>query len=146
MQLKFGDRLDLSSYLLEPIQRLPRYEMFLDQLVKTYSNYEDEMKMSSMSGSCRNSIISWNGSTGSETTTSSEEIATTLDNLQSAKQFINKLLRRVNNTIALENIRDCQVSHHSYCIYTHTCQIKRNLFWNPNYANQINDKFQQAVK
>ncbi|VVC91855.1 unnamed protein product [Leptidea sinapis] len=41
-QFEVGDRLDLSSYLLEPVQRIPRYKLFLDDLVKTYTNYENE--------------------------------------------------------------------------------------------------------
>ncbi|KOB73494.1 Puratrophin-1 [Operophtera brumata] len=42
IQLELGDRLDLSSYLLEPVQRIPRYKLFLVDLVKTYTNYENE--------------------------------------------------------------------------------------------------------
>jgi len=35
-QLELGDRLDLSSYLLKPVQRMTKYALLLQQMMKEY--------------------------------------------------------------------------------------------------------------
>ncbi|XP_045520377.1 triple functional domain protein-like isoform X3 [Pieris brassicae] len=102
-QLELGDRLDLSSYLLEPVQRIPRYKLFLDDLVKTYINYENE-RCESDSRISKLSVDSdeTGGSNGE-----SESDETPLESLKLAKTMIECVLTAVDGIMALENIRDC---------------------------------------
>ncbi|XP_022128065.2 triple functional domain protein isoform X1 [Pieris rapae] len=102
-QLELGDRLDLSSYLLEPVQRIPRYKLFLDDLVKTYINYENE-RCESDSRISKLSVDSdeTGGSNGE-----SESDETPLESLKLAKTMVECVLTAVDGIMALENIRDC---------------------------------------
>ncbi|CAK1549778.1 unnamed protein product [Leptosia nina] len=102
-QLELGDRLDLSSYLLEPVQRIPRYKLFLDDLVKTYINYDNE-RCESDSRISKLSVDSdeTGGSNGE-----SETDETPLESLKLAKTMIECVLTAVDGIMALENIRDC---------------------------------------
>ncbi|XP_041969889.1 FYVE, RhoGEF and PH domain-containing protein 4-like isoform X2 [Aricia agestis] len=103
-QLELGDRLDLSSYLLEPVQRLPRYKLFLDDLVKTYTNYENE-RMESDSRISKLSVDS--DETGGSNGESSDCDETPLESLKLAKTMIECVLTAVDGIMALENITDC---------------------------------------
>ncbi|CAH0726583.1 unnamed protein product, partial [Brenthis ino] len=103
-QLQLGDRLDLSSYLLEPIQRIPRYKLFLDDLVKTYTNYENE-RCESDSRISKLSVDS--DETGGSNGESSDSEETPLESLKLAKTMIECVLTAVDDIMALENITDC---------------------------------------
>lgn len=109
-QLELGDRLDLSSYLLEPVQRIPRYKLFLDDLVKTYINYENE-RCESDSRISKLSVDSdeTGGSNGE-----SEGDETPFESLKLAKTMIECVLTAVDGIMALENIRDCPVSEYIF--------------------------------
>ncbi|XP_073941561.1 uncharacterized protein isoform X2 [Choristoneura fumiferana] len=102
-QSELGDRLDLSSYLLEPVQRIPRYKLFVDDLVKTYTNYENE-RCESDSNISKLSVDS-DETGGSNGESDNEE--TPLDSLKLAKTMIECVLTAVDGIMALENIRDC---------------------------------------
>lgn len=106
-QLELGDRLDLSSYLLEPVQRIPRYKLFLDDLVKTYTNYENE-RCESDSRISKLSVDS--DETGGSNGESSDADETPLESLKLAKTMIECVLTAVDGIMALENITDCPVS------------------------------------
>ncbi|XP_034828190.1 triple functional domain protein-like [Maniola hyperantus] len=103
-QLELGDRLDLSSYLLEPVQRIPRYKLFLDDLVKTYTNYENE-RCESDSRISKLSVDS--DETGGSNGESSDADETPLESLKLAKTMIECVLTAVDGIMALENITDC---------------------------------------
>ncbi|XP_049869090.1 FYVE, RhoGEF and PH domain-containing protein 3-like isoform X2 [Pectinophora gossypiella] len=103
-QLELGDRLDLSSYLLEPVQRIPRYKLFLDDLVKTYLNYENE-RCESDSRISKLSVDS--DETGGSNGESSDNDETPLESLKLAKTMVECVLTAVDGIMALENIRDC---------------------------------------
>ncbi|XP_050362129.1 uncharacterized protein LOC126781279 isoform X1 [Nymphalis io] len=103
-QLELGDRLDLSSYLLEPVQRIPRYKLFLDDLVKTYMNYENE-RCESDSRISKLSVDS--DETGGSNGESSDADETPLESLKLAKTMIECVLTAVDGIMALENITDC---------------------------------------
>ncbi|XP_072936409.1 uncharacterized protein [Epargyreus clarus] len=103
-QLELGDRLDLSSYLLEPVQRIPRYKLFLDDLVKTYTNYENE-RCESDSRISKLSVDS--DETGGSNGEFSDSDETPLESLKLAKTMIECVLTAVDGIMALENIRDC---------------------------------------
>lgn len=106
-QLQLGDRLDLSSYLLEPVQRIPRYKLFMDDLVKTYTNYENE-RCESDSRISKLSVDS--DETGGSNGESSDSDETPLESLKLAKTMIECVLTAVDDIMALENITDCPVS------------------------------------
>lgn len=107
IQLELGDRLDLSSYLLEPVQRLPRYKLFLADLVKTYSNYENE-RSETESRISKLSVDS--DETGGSNGESSDNDETPLESLKLAKTTVECVLTAVDEIMALENITDCPVS------------------------------------
>lgn len=104
IQLELGDRLDLSSYLLEPVQRLPRYKLFLADLVKTYSNYENE-RSETESRISKLSVDS--DETGGSNGESSDNDETPLESLKLAKTTVECVLTAVDEIMALENITDC---------------------------------------
>lgn len=108
IQLELGDRLDLSSYLLEPVQRIPRYKLFLADLVKTYTNYENE-KSETDSRISKLSVDS--DETGGSNGESSDNEETPLESLKLAKTMIECVLTAVDEIMALENITDCPVSY-----------------------------------
>lgn len=117
-QFELGDRLDLSSYLLEPVQRLPRYKLFLADLVKTYTNYENE-RCESDSRISKLSVDS--DETGGSNGDVSENDETPLESLKKAKTMIERVLTAVDEIMALENITDCPVSEN----YSHYCVIRK---------------------
>ncbi|CAG9784538.1 unnamed protein product [Diatraea saccharalis] len=102
-QLELGERLDLSSYLLEPIQRIPRYKLFLADLVKTYTSYENE-KADTDSRISKLSVDS-DETGGSNGDSDNEE--TPLESLKMAKTVVERILTAVDEIMALENISDC---------------------------------------
>ncbi|XP_026737812.1 triple functional domain protein-like isoform X1 [Trichoplusia ni] len=104
IQLELGDRLDLSSYLLEPVQRIPRYKLFLADLVKTYTSYENE-RCESDSRISKLSVDS--DETGGSNGESSDNDETPLESLKLAKTMIECVLTAVDEIMALENITDC---------------------------------------
>ncbi|KAM3959045.1 uncharacterized protein ACR2FA_006885 [Aphomia sociella] len=103
-QFEMKDRLDLSSYLLEPIQRLPRYKLFLVDLVKTYTMYENE-RCDSDSRISGFSVDS--DETGGSNGESSDNEETPLESLKQAKSLIERILTAIDEIMALENIKDC---------------------------------------
>ncbi|XP_013200629.1 FYVE, RhoGEF and PH domain-containing protein 3 isoform X2 [Amyelois transitella] len=103
-QLDISDRLDLSSYLLEPIQRIPRYKLFLVDLVKTYTNFENE-RCESDSRISKLSVDS--DETGGSNGESSDNDETPFESLKRAKAMIERILTAIDEIMALENIKDC---------------------------------------
>ncbi|XP_026325394.1 pleckstrin homology domain-containing family G member 1-like isoform X2 [Hyposmocoma kahamanoa] len=103
-QLELGDRLDLSSYLLEPVQRLPRYKLFLDDLVKTYTSYENER---CESDSRISHLSADSDETGGSNGECSDNDETPLESLKLAKTVVEDMLTAVDGIMALENISEC---------------------------------------
>ncbi|XP_063838757.1 obscurin-like isoform X1 [Ostrinia nubilalis] len=101
-QMELGERLDLSSYILEPIQRIPRYKLFLVDLVKTYTNYENE-RCESDSRISKLSVDS-DETGGSNGDSDSDE--TPLESLKQAKIVVERILTAVDEIVVLENITD----------------------------------------
>lgn len=89
------------------MQRIPRYKLFLDDLVKTYTNYESEV-CESESRVSKLSVAS--DETGGSNGESSEFDETPLESLKHAKAMIECVLTAIDGIMALENIRDCPVS------------------------------------
>lgn len=101
-----GARLDLSSFLLEPVQRIPRYKLFLDQLVKTYINYAHEKAENEST----TSDLSADSDDSSESNDEFiEKDKSPLKSLQKAKIMIEYVLTAIDGIMALENVRDSPV-------------------------------------
>uniref|UniRef100_A0A673YII5 DH domain-containing protein n=1 Tax=Salmo trutta TaxID=8032 RepID=A0A673YII5_SALTR len=75
-QLELGDKMDLASYLLKPIQRMSKYALLLKDLIKEVSEAQE----------------------------------TELGYLQAAAEMVKFQLRHGNDLLAMDAIRDCDVS------------------------------------
>ncbi|GBP41125.1 Puratrophin-1 [Eumeta japonica] len=106
-QLELGDRLDLSSYLLEPVQRIPRYKLFLNDLVKTYNNYELER---SETDSRISKLSVDSDETGGSNGEGSDSDETPLESLKLAKNMVECVLTAIDDIMALENIEKCPLN------------------------------------
>ncbi|CAG9864587.1 unnamed protein product [Phyllotreta striolata] len=82
-QLELGDKMDLASYLLKPVQRMGKYALLLQQMIKactaSYSNASDR---------------------------GSQEI----DDLKQAEEMVRFQLRHGNDLMAMDSIRECDVN------------------------------------
>lgn len=80
--------------------------MFLDELVKTQTLYDDEVNPGH-----RNIIINTasNGIYENIPHLDEERDETALQSLESAKKMMQGLLTKIDNTIAIANIKQCQV-------------------------------------
>lgn len=107
IQHVLGARLDLSSYLLEPVQRIPRYKLFLDDLVKTYVNYETEKAETE---SRISDLSDDSDETGGSNGELSENEESPLDSLKHAKVMVEYVLTAVDGIMALENIRESPIN------------------------------------
>lgn len=75
-QLELGDKMDLASYLLKPIQRMSKYALLLKDLIKEVSEVQEQ------------------------------ELAY----LRAATEMVKFQLRHGNDLLAMDAIRDCDVS------------------------------------
>ncbi len=75
-QLELGDKMDLASYLLKPIQRMSKYALLLKDLIKEVSEVQEQELM----------------------------------NLRAAAEMVKFQLRHGNDLLAMDAIRDCDVS------------------------------------
>lgn len=75
-QMELGDKMDLSSYLLKPVQRMSKYALLLTDLMKEVSTCQEA------------------------------ELST----LQAATSMVKFQLRHGNDLLAMDAIRDCDVS------------------------------------
>ncbi|KAM7359069.1 puratrophin-1-like isoform 2-T3 [Cochliomyia hominivorax] len=82
-QIELNDKMDLASYLLKPVQRMGKYALLLQQLVKACSTVE---------GSAL------------------QEIAADVEELQKAEEMVKFQLRHGNDLLAMDSLRDCDVN------------------------------------
>ncbi len=75
-QLELGDKMDLASYLLKPIQRMSKYALLLKDLIKEVSEVQEQELMY----------------------------------LRAAAEMVKFQLRHGNDLLAMDAIRDCDVS------------------------------------
>lgn len=75
--------MDLASYLLKPVQRMGKYALLLQQLMKA----------------CQ-----------STANASQERETADLEDLRSAEQMVRFQLRHGNDLLAMDSLRDCDVS------------------------------------
>lgn len=82
-QMELNDKMDLASYLLKPVQRMGKYALLLQQLMKACSNIEN---------------------------IDDPEILEDLDELQKAEEMIRFQLRHGNDLLAMDSLRDCDIN------------------------------------
>jgi pleckstrin homology domain-containing family G member 4 len=81
-QIELKDKMDLASYLLKPVQRMGKYALLLQQLMKACSNIQ-----------CAGN----------------QELIEDLDELQKAEEMVRFQLRHGNDLLAMDSLRDCDV-------------------------------------
>ncbi|XP_070140973.1 rho guanine nucleotide exchange factor 40 isoform X2 [Drosophila kikkawai] len=82
-QIQLQDKLDLASYLLKPVQRMGKYALLLQQLVKACRSVEGAAL---------------------------QEIAADVEELQRAEEMVKFQLRHGNDLLAMDSLRDCDVN------------------------------------
>ncbi|XP_077292225.1 rho guanine nucleotide exchange factor 25-like [Arctopsyche grandis] len=95
VQRRLNDKINLSGYLLEPVQRLPKYMLFLDDLKKSYHKYA-EGKKEQYSNSGKSSPIDRN---------SENEDDRVLKAFQDASATVKQMLCRIDDSITISNIK-----------------------------------------
>ncbi|XP_054735640.1 uncharacterized protein LOC129242809 isoform X1 [Anastrepha obliqua] len=82
-QFELNDKMDLASYLLKPVQRMGKYALLLQQLVKACNAVEGAAL---------------------------QEIAADVEELQRAEEMVKFQLRHGNDLLAMDSLRDCDVN------------------------------------
>ncbi|XP_062544132.1 uncharacterized protein LOC134211360 [Armigeres subalbatus] len=82
-QLELNDKMDLASYLLKPVQRMGKYALLLQQLMKACSSAQE---------------------------TTNPEILEDMEELQKAEEMVRFQLRHGNDLLAMDSLRDCDVN------------------------------------
>lgn len=90
--MELGDKMDLASYLLKPVQRMGKYALLLQQLMKAVTSIQGP---------------------------SLQEIAEDIEELQKAEEMVRFQLRHGNDLLAMDSLRDCDVSIISYKFGVH---------------------------
>ncbi|EAT44609.1 AAEL004066-PA [Aedes aegypti] len=82
-QMELNDKMDLASYLLKPVQRMGKYALLLQQLMKACSAAQE---------------------------TTNPEILEDMEELQKAEEMVRFQLRHGNDLLAMDSLRDCDVN------------------------------------
>lgn len=82
-QLELDDKMDLASYLLKPVQRMGKYALLLQQLMKAVTSVQGP---------------------------SLQKISEDIEELQRAEEMVRFQLRHGNDLLAMDSLRDCDVS------------------------------------
>lgn len=95
-QMELGDKMDLASYLLKPVQRMGKYALLLQQLVKAGTDLSDQ-------------IISGDKDEKDDSDGAKPMVEGEAD-LRAAEQMVRFQLRHGNDLLAMDSLRDCDVS------------------------------------
>lgn len=82
-QIELDDKMDLASYLLKPVQRMGKYALLLQQLMKAVTSVQGPVL---------------------------QEISEDVEELQRAEEMVRFQLRHGNDLLAMDSLRDCDVS------------------------------------
>lgn len=96
--------MDLASYLLKPVQRMGKYALLLQQLVKACSTVQ-VIRKTSLSKFSYN-FLNFNAIQGSAL----QEITADVEELQKAEEMVKFQLRHGNDLLAMDSLRDCDVN------------------------------------
>ncbi|KAK9310435.1 hypothetical protein QLX08_000196 [Tetragonisca angustula] len=94
-QLELGDKMDLASYLLKPVQRMGKYALLLQQLVKAGTDLSEQM-----SGKDEKD----------EKDDGMKPMVEGEADLRAAEQMVRFQLRHGNDLLAMDSLRDCDVN------------------------------------
>lgn len=89
-QIELDDKMDLASYLLKPVQRMGKYALLLQQLMKAVTSVQGPVL---------------------------QEISEDVEELQRAEEMVRFQLRHGNDLLAMDSLRDCDVSLSFTAIY-----------------------------
>lgn len=81
--MEIGDKMDLASYLLKPVQRMGKYALLLQQLMKAVNNIHGPAL---------------------------QELSEDVEELQKAEEMVRFQLRHGNDLLAMDSLRECDVS------------------------------------
>lgn len=81
--MEIGDKMDLASYLLKPVQRMGKYALLLQQLMKAVTSIQGPAL---------------------------QEISEDIEELQKAEEMVRFQLRHGNDLLAMDSLRECDVS------------------------------------
>lgn len=87
-RIELGDKMDLASYLLKPVQRMGKYALLLQQLMKAVTQGP-----------------------------ALQEVTEDIDELQKAEEMVRFQLRHGNDLLAMDSLRDCDVCRGYYNIF-----------------------------
>ncbi|XP_072742868.1 puratrophin-1 isoform X1 [Anoplolepis gracilipes] len=94
-QLELGDKMDLASYLLKPVQRMGKYALLLQQLVKAGTDLSEQLSGKEEKEEKEDSI---------------KPIVEGEADLRAAEQMVRFQLRHGNDLLAMDSLRDCDVN------------------------------------
>lgn len=95
-QMELGDKMDLASYLLKPVQRMGKYALLLQQLVKAGTDLSDQ-------------IINGDKDEKDDSDEAKPIVEGEAD-LRAAEQMVRFQLRHGNDLLAMDSLRDCDVN------------------------------------
>lgn len=107
-QLELGDKMDLASYLLKPVQRMGKYALLLQQLVKAGTDLSDRIADRDGKEDKEDKP-----DTNEEKEDKEEEPKPIVEgeaDLRAAEQMVRFQLRHGNDLLAMDSLRDCDVS------------------------------------
>ncbi|XP_034941446.1 puratrophin-1-like isoform X2 [Chelonus insularis] len=97
-QLELGDKMDLASYLLKPVQRMGKYALLLQQLVKAGTDLSEQLAGKNDKESKEQDI------------SNVKPIVEGEAELRAAEQMVRFQLRHGNDLLAMDSLRDCDVN------------------------------------
>nr|XP_012220517.1 PREDICTED: puratrophin-1-like [Linepithema humile] len=94
-QLELGDKMDLASYLLKPVQRMGKYALLLQQLVKAGTDLSEQLSVKEEKEEKEDGM---------------KPIVEGEADLRAAEQMVRFQLRHGNDLLAMDSLRDCDVN------------------------------------
>ncbi|XP_014601576.1 PREDICTED: uncharacterized protein LOC106785530 isoform X1 [Polistes canadensis] len=94
-QMELGDKMDLASYLLKPVQRMGKYALLLQQLVKAGTDLSEQMSGKDEKEEKEDSV---------------KPVVEGEADLRAAEQMVRFQLRHGNDLLAMDSLRDCDVN------------------------------------
>ncbi|XP_037905346.1 uncharacterized protein LOC119648013 isoform X4 [Hermetia illucens] len=102
-QLELNDKMDLASYLLKPVQRMGKYALLLQQLVKACSGVQVRTHPFITSEHVPHIPSIFQGP-------ALQDIQADVEELQRAEEMVKFQLRHGNDLLAMDSLRDCDVN------------------------------------
>jgi hypothetical protein len=99
-QMELGDKMDLASYLLKPVQRMGKYALLLQQLVKAGTDLSEQLS----AGKAGDESKDEKDPEGPRPMVEGEA------DLRAAELMVRFQLRHGNDLLAMDSLRDCDVS------------------------------------